>query len=217
MSDYNLEALSPEEKDQLLSQLLAQHEAGGSPSEPQAPGDAEPDGDEGAVGSLLKVVEILLNVVDTLDQRLSKLEGVVMDDLIGGIDSLYKGNLRAKGVDGMRGKYAELFAPHADALKELSPDEDIFDKLYDLVEQAKTGTEGWDDTKESEMASGLASGIAEKIAKIRGDKPAADAAPVGGAGVTVEKVTASPVPEGADAALMDRIKKMKERNASKGL
>lgn len=209
MSDYNLGALSPEEKDQLLMHLL--QKGGGGDVAPVAEGSPEDDDTP-----ILKVMEILCNLVDTIDQRLGKLEEVVMDDIIGGVETLYKGNLKAKGVDDLKGKYGSLFEPHMGALKEMAPDEDVFDKLYDLIDQAKGG-EGWDDTKESGMAQDMAKAVADKIAKIKGEAPAAEApAEAPAEGVAVEKTKVSAFPEGADENLMKRISSMKARNAANG-
>lgn len=203
--DIDINRLSQEEKDQLLLHLLPKE--GGEEGMPE-------DNDE----PILKVLEILCNLVDTLDQRLGKLEEVVMDDIIGGVETLYKGNLRAKGVDGLRGKYKDLFEPHMGALKEMAPDEDVFDKLYDLIEEARSG-EDWDDGREGTMAEEMARAIGEKVSKIKGEAPAPEVAVEAepeGEGVSVEKTKVSAYPDGADENLMKRIEGMKARNAAKG-
>lgn len=215
MDGLNLDALSPEETKTLLTQLIAERET--KPAD--APDKEVGGGQEGAMEPILKVLEILCSMVESLEEEVKMLRGVVMDDIIGGIDSLYKSNQRGIGVEGLRGKYGKLFDPHTDALKELSPDEDVFDKLYDLIESAKGG-EGWDDTKEGDMATSLASGIAAKIAKIKGEAPAAEGespAAEEAPPAVVEEVKTSAYPAGADEKLMKRIEEMKRKNTAKGL
>jgi hypothetical protein len=143
---YNLASLSPQEKDELLMGLLAEREG-----HPDAGADAE---------MLYPVVQ----AIEMLTERVQALEKLVMDDLFGGIENLYKENKRKTGIGDLKTKYGELFAPHMDALQAIEPDADVFEKIYDLL-----GDIGPDEVEGK--ITGYASTLAEKLGKIRGVKP----------------------------------------------
>ncbi len=154
---YNLQALSPEEKDELLAGLLEEREG-----HADAPQDAA-------------MLEPVMEAIKMLTGRVEELERLVLDELFGGIEKLYNENKRAKGIEGLKGKYGELFAPHMDALQAIEPDADVFEKIYDLL--ADQPEEQWEPS-----IQGYASTLAEKLAKIKG-------VPMGSSSVEVEIAT----------------------------
>ena len=224
MSMFNdLNTLSPEEKDKLLGELLSRYqsdvstpetaqveEVGGNDGLGTYPHEDE-EADKQMLEPVLQVLEMLIEKVEELEERLQKNESLVVDDLFGGIQKLYQGNLRTKGIGDLKSKYGHMFDPHMDALKELEPEGDIYGSLYDMISQVRGSDETFDDVKESEAVGGVAKSIADKIAKIKGVVAPAD-------GIAVEKteVKALPVEEGADEAFLDSIRKMKEGNKSRG-
>jgi hypothetical protein len=217
---YDLNLLDPKEKDQLLQELLSKYENEVSTQrldQTEVPGGAGPEHpDEAADLAMLepfaKVLEILIDKVEQLEERLEANERMVIDDLFGGIDKMYKQNLRTKAVGGLRDKYGDMFAPHMDALSELAPGEDIYEALHDMLDPMRAG-EGWDDEKELGTVKDVAQSIADKIAKIKG-------APVD---VEVQKAEASAEPEkkeeskpqDAQAAFLEKVKSMRQK-APKG-
>jgi hypothetical protein len=211
----DLSGLNPQEKDELLMQLIAKYQGGeGHP-------DAEQDAEQ--MDPVLKCIELLIGKVEELEDRLQKLECVVMDDLIGGVEKLYKGNLRTTGVKGIQDKYGHLFEPHMGAIKELEPDSDLFGSLYDLIEEARGGDPEWNDEKELASITGAATSIGEKLMKLRGsipegakpEEPAVEEAPEA-ASVETSTVTVESDDNAPDENLMKKIRGMQAKNKASG-
>lgn len=205
---YNLAALSPEEKDSLLTQLIAKYDG----AEPETADHPDAAQDEAMLAPMQELLQMFAGKLEEIEGRMDKVESMVVDDLFGGIDRLYKSNVRAKGIDDMRGKYGDMFNPHVDAIRELSPEdaEGFWDKIYDLVEEMK-GEEGFNDEVMDERLRGAASSIGEKIQKLRGDSPAAVA-------VETTEVKAAPVEGQADEKLLEKVRGMKQKaSSSKGM
>jgi hypothetical protein len=226
MSMFNdLNTLSPEEKDKLLSELLSRYESDVATPETQQveevgandglgtyPHEDEAE-DKEMLEPVLNVLEMLIQKVEELEDRLMKNESLVVDDLFGGIQKLYQGNLRTKGIGDLQSKYGHMFEPHMGAIKELEPEGDLYGSLYDMISQVRGSDDTFDDVRESEAIGGVAKSLAEKIAKIKGAVAPAD-------GVAIEKTEVKAVPAdgevGADQAFLDSIKKMKEGNKARG-
>jgi hypothetical protein len=206
---YNLSNLSPEEKDQLLMQLLQKYDAGDA-----APEAVDGHTDEAADLEMLEpfkqVLEALVCKVEELEERVGKTESMIIDDLFGGIDRLYKQNVRSQGIDNLSSKYGEMFNPHIDVLKELSPEdaENFWPQIYDLVEQMKGGDENYPEEHIDNAMKSAAQTISDKIAKIRGTSVEAPE----GKGVAVEKTKVEAIPaSGADENFLNRVRQMKSK------
>jgi hypothetical protein len=205
---YNLAALSPEEKDDLLNQLIAKYDGAGSdPADSTDHPDAVQD--QAMLDPYREIIQMLASKLEDVEGRMYKVESMVVDDLFGGIDRLYKSNVRAKGIDDMRGKYGDIFNPHVDAIRELSPEDadGFWDKIYDLVEEMKS-EEGFNDEVMDERLKGAASSIGEKIAKLKGDS-----APVA-VEVEAAEVKAAPAEGQADEKLLEKVRGMKQKATS---
>jgi hypothetical protein len=205
---YDLTRISPEEKDKLLMELLTKYENDTQSQPIQDVKVDHPDQaqDEEMLEPIIKVLDIVISKLEELEERLEKNEKLVVDDLFGGIDKMYKSNMRSKSVDGLRGKYGEMFNPHMEALKELAPDEDLYEALHDMLEPMR-GQEGFN---EDEFVGNASKAIADKIAKIRGDKP------TDGVAVEVSKVEATPIQVKGDD-FMDKVKRMSDEATRKKL
>jgi hypothetical protein len=186
-----IEALSPEEKAQLFEALKAEM-GGGEVCECDAKFEA-------VAGVLTQIAEKL----DALDGRLSGIEKTVMEDMIGGIRSLYDENMRTAGIEELKGKYGELFNPHMAAFSEMYPDQDLWASLHDMLGKMKSGenyTDEMGDMKIKEIADQLRG----KVEKIRGPAVA-----------KVEVAKEAPPPMSAEedvdpmTAIVDRVKKLK--------
>ena len=225
---YDLNVLRPDEKDQLLNELLRRyendtHQPGvfGNASVPPQAGDATSQATDDDDGSLIQVIQMLVQKVQSLEDRVEQNEKVLMDDLIGGINSTYQSGLRNMGISGLKSKYGSLFDPHMDAINEMEPDSDLYGTLYDMLEQAK-GNDGFD---EEGTVGSVADLIKQKIDRIKGivpeavtstadtTEPTTDAAPV-----SIEKTTVStdPTEGGADQAFLDKVKAMTVKNKASG-
>lgn len=216
---YNIEALSPEEKDRLLNELITkyEHEQQGPDASPKPIGEPiedhpDKDADLAMLEPFAKVLDILIDKVESLEEGVSKLDSLVVDELFGGIDRMFKSNQRTQGIDGMRTKYGDMFSPFEDGLKELAPDEDIYEVLHDLIEDMKSG-EGYSEESEMGAVKSAADSIAQKIAALKGEVPEE-----GAVEVEVTKTEIEDVEEPSkEEAFLEKVRNMKKRNSAKGL
>ena len=209
---YDINAIPQEEKDKLLYELLKRYENDVQTPALKAaemPGnESHPDveEDKAMLEPILKVVEILVSKVEELEERICANENLVVDELFGGIEKLYQSNMRTKSIEGIKGKYGSLFDPHMEALKELAPDEDLYETLHDMIESAK-GEEGFDE--ESSVKSAV-DAIAQKIAKVKGVPAQAE--------VTIETVEEKPKGGGMTGdPLMEKVARQREEAQRKGV
>lgn len=162
MDTQDISALSPPEKDELLTLLLSRYKSG----EAGPIAEAAPDESAGPYHEICQLLEMLIDKVEEIDERSTKLEHAVIDDLFGGIERMYKDNLKVKGIGEIKAKYGELFAPHLDVLKQTDPDTDIFDLLHGQREEMR-GMDGYSDELFDGKVQGYAKAIAEKIAELK--------------------------------------------------
>jgi len=211
---YNLNNLSQQEKDDLLQQLVTKYDGGDQGGAP-AGDDSQQDADQ--MEPFAKVLEILIDKVEAQEEKICKLESLVIDDLFGGIQKMYDTNMRTKSIDDLKGKYGGMFDPHMATIQELEPDGDLYGMLHDMISPMRD-QEGWNDEQEAGTVKSVADAIAEKIAKIKGaGAPAPDAAGPDGVAVEVTKTSAAPVSGGADENFLNKVRKMKQDATSKNV
>lgn len=137
-------------------------------------------------------------ILQQFASELAELKRVVMDELIGGVSKLYEENTRFEKLEGLKGKYADLFKDSADA----------YGKLYkgDLWENLMGELDGVADEEVDGKVKSLAADLLERIKAVKGEPAAA---------VSVE-VTKDAAPEKEDeeeedpaAPIVQRIKAMK--------
>jgi hypothetical protein len=186
MNGFDLTGLSPEELQQLTIHCIQSNE------------------------ELTKVVGMLMDWKEWMDERTDKLEKVVMEEIVGGVEDLYKKNMHDSGLEDLKGKYGSMFEPHMGALSEMYPGVDLYEEL--LKEK-----EGYPDEEAfGGRMNELSSALKAKLDKIRGVSPEAEAAieqePV--AEEVTEQATgeeAPGVPETPEVDSLEIIKKMKGR------
>lgn len=183
----DLSMLSPEEKEILRAALNEQ------PSESH--GDIDDD---------RAFLEPIVKALQLLTEKVEMLEKVVMDDIIGGVKSLYDENVRKTSIDELRGKYGSMFDPLEPAWKEMNEGGDLYEKLYEIVEKLR-GEEGYTDEIGDEKIKDIAGKLGEKVKKISEIKPE---------GEKIVEVQAIGEPDKL-AGMLDRIKSQKAR--SKGV
>lgn len=180
----DVSALSPEEKQALLEAL----QGGGSPQVEQ-------------------VLGLIVEKLTALEERHTKLEAVVMDEIIGGITNLYKENSRLDGIKGLQGKYGDLFGESAGQFGELYGG-DLYEKLFDHLE-AMRGEEGFTDEAGDASVKEIAQQLAGRIGKVKGPKEAPQEV---AAAVEAKAEPADPM-----AAVVDGVKKLKTRGRVPGI
>ena len=190
MDMMSLDTLSPEELGALEKAISARKQGGQS---------------QGGVSEIVPVVESIL-------ARLGRLEEDFYQKVLGGIDGLYKENMRAEGMKGFGEKYGGMFSPHADDFKRVYGS-DLMEKAFDYLESLK-GEEGYSD----EVGDGK---LQELLAQIKGriGKPDAVAVEVKAEGEPVKAPeAAAPAEEGEpddSASVYDEIARMKKRDGAR--
>jgi vacuolar-type H+-ATPase subunit I/STV1 len=176
--------LSPEDI-ALMKQAIAEHEGGaGHP-------DAEQDIQQ--ITPLIEAVQFLAAQMETMNERIEKIEKVVMEDLIGGITNLYKTNQRDSSIAGLKEKYGSLFDPHKDAIDAFYPGVDVYEHLQDLLEEMKGGEDFSEDAFDGTVRESVQE-LQDKIAKLTGKQDQNSGEPVA-VEVEVEKTEEAPKEE----------------------
>lgn len=186
MDMMSLDTLSPEEFDALEKAISARKQGADDP------------------------ISTLASVVQSLMERLGRIEEDFYQKVLGGIDGLYKENMRAEGMKGFGEKYGGMFSPHAEDFKR-TYGSDLMEKAFDYLESLK-GEEGYSD----EVGDGKLKELVDQI-KGRLTKPEAVAVEVTKAGVKPE--AAAPAEEGEpddSQSVYDEIARMKKREAARG-
>ena len=189
--------LSPEEKKMLLEAL-------------QGGGDNQPAEDE-KFESLAQAVQLLQAQYDALDEKLDCVVKLLQDEIVGPIAEEYEAGRRANGIKGLSEKYGDKFGPYGDFYKSISRGSDVFERLFDELEERKAGSDQWTEEGESGVIEELLNGLKDLKANTEASlKPKEETKeePEGGA-VVVEKVTAEPESKGE--SIEDYVRKLKAR------
>ena len=190
MNGFDLTGLSPEELQQLTIHCIQSNE------------------------ELTKAVSMLMDWKGWMDERTDKLEKVVMEEIIGGVEDLYKSNLHTKDLEDLKGKYGEMFEPHMGALSEMYPDTDIYEELLKEKENYP------DEEAFGGRMNDISAALKAKLDKIRGVSPeaVAEEAAVEGEPEPVEaeeKATGleegTNEPETPEVDVVETIKRMKSK------
>ena len=171
--------LSPEEKDRLLMALI--DKVGLDLPESTGQGDAQQDAEQ--LAPIIKVLEMIIDKFECLEERVEGLDKLVTDEIIGGITTLYNEKTRMGNVSSLSEKYKDKFDPYKDFYSEVTDGSDLYEKLLDEIEEMKGQTPEWNDEIESSKVGELAEMLKGKFEKIKGM-----GAPVGVA-VEIEKTS----------------------------
>lgn len=194
---------------ELMKQVIASRSG-------SAEGHADAEQDIEQLKPLIEAVQFLAGQLETFNDRLEKLEKVVLEDIVGGITDLYKKNQRESSIAGLKEKYGSLFDPHKDALEAFYPGVDIYDKIQDMLEQMK-GEDGFTEEAFDGSVREAVKELQDRIGKLTGkqDQDSGNEVPA----VAIEVETKSePVSEEDDkiAKTLEAFKAMREK-APKGL
>lgn len=200
--------LTPEDI-QIMKDAIAQYEgsSGGMPaSNPDEAADQAGDAaqDRQMLTAIVTALEAIIDEVETLKACHERLEATVNDEIIGGITKLYNENMRMDGIAGVKAKYSEQFSPYEGVFQALAddPNADIYAKLYDMIEEMKSG-EGYSEEAEASHISGI-------LDKLKAAAPAP-------AVVEVPKTEeTTPAPESPEDALVSKLRAMKQKAGSRG-
>lgn len=166
MDGMTLESLSAEELT-ALEEAIAKRKAAQS---------------EDPMAAIASVLEMLLENYEKLSEKVTRIETDFYEKVLGGIDGLYKENLRADGLKAFGEKHGSMFAPFADDFKRVF-DKDLIPLVFDYLEELK-GEPGFNDevagTKLKDLAEQIKGRIGPKepppaaveVTKVEAEKPA---------------------------------------------
>ena len=154
--------------------------------------------DAAQLAPIVKVLEMIIDKFEALEERVECLDKLVTEEIIGGITKLYNEKSRMGGISSMSEKYKDKFDPYKDFYGEMTGGQDLYEKLFDEISEMKGSSPDWNDETEGSKVSELAEMIKSKFEKIKGM-----GAPVA-ASIEVSKVE----PENADG--LDKIRKMRK-------
>ena len=159
-----------------------------------------------ALEPVITVVKQMIAKQAAMDEELDSLAKLVQEEILDGIENLYKTKERMGGISSLSSKYGEMFGPYKDFYSELSDGSDIYEKLYDELDELKKGKESWSDEDESSEIGKIAEMLKSKFEKIKG----MGSSPVA-VEVEVEKVEEEPEMSAEDK-LRNRIREMKKNS-----
>ena len=199
MNGFDLSGLAPEELQQLTIHAIQTSQECSD-----------------AINQMTQVIQYLMSKVSDQDEHINKLDDVVMNEIVGGVNQLYEKNQHDSGYDSIKQQYGSLFEPHMGSLSEMYPDADLYEEL--LKEKSNYPDEGAFGGRVNDIASALQA----KLDRIRGtSSPATAPGDEGMTGLNTESVTpdggaaampAGPGTEGTDAVIA-MVRKMKGRKS----
>jgi len=156
---------------------------------------------------VITVIKNILDKITAMDDELDGLAKVVNEEILGGIINLYNTKERMSGISSLSEKYGSLMGPYKDFYSELSEGKDIYEELYNELEEFKQSAESVDDSAVDAKVQELANMLKAKFEKVRGmsvgeEKPVA-------VEVEIEKSSEAEAPKADE--LIDKIRKMKSR------
>ena len=104
---------------------------------------------------LISVVQQLIERMAAMDEQIECLSKLVNEEIIGGITNLYNSKKRMAGISDLQSKYAEMMGPYKDFYSEITNGSDIYEQLYDELEEFKQGKESFSDEDEMGHVSEL--------------------------------------------------------------
>lgn len=156
---------------------------------------------------IVTVIKQMLDKMAGMDDEIDGLEKLVNEEIIGGITNLYNTKERLSGISSLTEKYGSLMGPYKDFYSEMTDGADIYEKLYEELEEFKKSAENVDDAQIDAKVQELANVLKSKFEKVQGlGKP--DMA----VEIEVEKKPEEAVEEKSDGdALIEKIRKMKAK------
>ena len=138
-----------------------------------------------AIPDLATVMQQIVQVLQDHEQRLTAvcqshedLDKEIHEDFFGPIHDQYTQGIRSKGIGDLKQKYGSMFSDLEGPLSSLPGFGDLFEKLYDHLEELKKGAD-WNPENEGTVLSGIRDKGMELLNNLRGIKPepAAEEAP----------------------------------------
>lgn len=115
---------------------------------------------------IVTVIQQMLDKMGMMDEEIDSLTKLVNEEIIGGITNLYKSKERMSGISSLSEKYGNLMGPYKDFYSEMTDGSDIYEKLYDELEEFKSTAETADDAAVDAKVQELADMLKSKFDKV---------------------------------------------------
>lgn len=200
--------LTPEEAGTLMAALKEKFPEVGGGGDNQAEEDSK-------FHALEEAVELLQGLYKQIDEKVDLVVSFIQDGLIGPIEEENERGRRMNGIKDLSDKYGERFGQYKDFYGSIADGRDIFEALFDHLEDAKGKEPEWNEDRMGAILDELESGLKSKMEGVKGSiAPKEEPKPEGGA-VTVKEVTAEPVDNEKD--IRDMVARMKKRGGIPGM
>lgn len=186
-----MDNLTPEDI-ALMKQAISQYEGAQGSSEP-TPDVSDAAQDRQFLEPIVEALTLVIDELEHLKEEHAALKALVQDEIIGGVTNLYNQSVRQSGISELKGKYGEMFGPYEESWKSMSedPNSDLYEKLYDLVDELRKGSDYSEELEHNTMN--------EVLEKMKGSlKPAVS--------VEIEKTVEAPAEDP-----LAKIKEMKRK------
>lgn len=117
----------------------------------------------------------LFSQVEALEHHVNTLEGLLVDEVIGGIKNIATTEVRKEGISGLKTRYGERMTPLESVLPEFGV-QDWGSELYDHLQEMKANDPDFNDEKEGLTVDELVKKIQDsvgRISSVTGAKPVA--------------------------------------------
>lgn len=200
----NFDDLTDQEIDTLQAAIQEKIAArgGAAPEKDDQPAENE------KFSQIAAVLETMQAKISAMDEEIDALVELVQHEIIDKIEEGVEQGRRTNGIKGLGEKYGEKFEPFREFYGQMSGGADILEKLWEELEEARSGREDWNEEAEGGKIEELLKGLTDRRDGIKGalgEKPGKEEE---GKAVSVEKVTAAPVEGPEDIEAM--VKNMKK-------
>ena len=177
--------------------------------------------DLGQLQPIITVIQQMLDKIEAMDEEIDSLSKLVNEEIIGGITNLYNSKQKLSGISSLQEKYGAMMGPYKDFYSDLTDGHDVYEELYDDLDEVKKSAEDWSDEKEAEYVNSLIDELKSRLDKMNGHISAIKA-PIPSEGNEEETVTPKAVeisisktvekPELDTEALKEKLRRMKAKS-----
>jgi len=204
----NFEGLTDEEIDALQAGIMeAKAKRGG------APVDNQPAEDE-RFAAIAASLEAMQAKIAAMDEEIDLLVKLVQEEIIDKVKAGVEDERRSSGIKSLAEKYGGKFDEYKDFYGKMTNGSDIYDKLWEELEEARNGVENWTEEAEGGKIEELLKGLSERRDSLKGSLGEAKE-PEGGKALKIETVEAAPVDSAEE--MKNMVAKMKARGGIPGM
>ena len=187
----NFDNLTDEEIDTLQAAIEARIKS-------RAPAGDDQPAEDAKFSQIAEVLETMQEKIKAMDEEIDTLVDLVQHEIIDKIEEGVESSRRTNGIKGLGEKYGEKFEPFREFYGQMTGGADILEKLWEELEEARTGREDWNEEAEGGKIEELLKGLTERRDGLKGALGEKKA-------VTVKEVSAAPVggPEDIEAMVKD--------------